>query len=458
MKLKKIAMRGLISLAVMVALCMFFARTVQTITTPKVSLVTAQSGRLEVKMNFTGEVHFPESEKFIISEASKTAVTVKAVYVDKGHWVNEGDIIFTTEVKSFDDDMKRLQNQYDEKNRTLLDLDIENRKLSKESKQNDLYDAMLKAQDALAEKSTAARVLAMESGITLTADVNEWSKQLAVQDKEVSAELEAAIEAAISANRIFESARGDFYAILEDKKMKVNDQVFRYIRQRNELLLAMDELRTQMVELNMLVKNLAEVKATRSGFIASMEVAAGDVYDGSKAAYTMNKVGVVPVLRASLSGIDRTIADETKAEIKNDNRGTTKTTVQQTVTEKDGSKYLYINIPQEMLEPGTTQIRRIVSSGGAQITITYRAKQSTTILPASAVRNEGENQYYVYLIQQSWGGFMTSANMKVVKTSVTVLERSDTNVSISEDLSYRQVADREDRALSDGQTVMEYVQ
>ena len=43
MKLKKFALRGLIALAVAVALCMFFARTVQTITTPKVKLVTGSS-------------------------------------------------------------------------------------------------------------------------------------------------------------------------------------------------------------------------------------------------------------------------------------------------------------------------------------------------------------------------------------------------------------------------------
>ena len=36
MKLKRFALRGLIVLFVAVALCMFFARTVQTITTPKV--------------------------------------------------------------------------------------------------------------------------------------------------------------------------------------------------------------------------------------------------------------------------------------------------------------------------------------------------------------------------------------------------------------------------------------
>ena len=47
MKLKKFALRGLIILAVAVALCMFFARTVQTITTPKVQLVTASNGRFE---------------------------------------------------------------------------------------------------------------------------------------------------------------------------------------------------------------------------------------------------------------------------------------------------------------------------------------------------------------------------------------------------------------------------
>lgn len=220
----------------------------------------------------------------------------------------------------------------------------------------------------------------------------------------------------------------------------------------------MADLETQIVELTRLVTELSEVKATRSGFITQMNVRAGEPYDGATAAYCMNKEDVQPVFRCSLDGIDRTIADETKAEIKNDNYGTTKTVVQKTVTEKDNSKYLYITIPEEMLQPNSTQIRRYMTEGGPQISITYRAKQATTILPASAVRNEGENMNYVYLIQNNWGGFMNGASMKVVKTQVTVLEHSDTSVSISEDLNYQQVADGEDRTLSDGATVMEYVQ
>ena len=46
---------------------------------------------------------------------------------------------------------------------------------------------------------------------------------------------------------------------------------------------------------------------------------------------------------------------------------------------------------------------------------------------------------------------------KLVKQPVTVLETSGRTVAISEDISYVDIGDREDRAVTDGQTVMEYV-
>ena len=69
MKLKRFALRGLIVLFVAVALCMFFARTVQTITTPKVQLVQSTSGRFEDKMTFRAQVYFAETEEFTVEEA-----------------------------------------------------------------------------------------------------------------------------------------------------------------------------------------------------------------------------------------------------------------------------------------------------------------------------------------------------------------------------------------------------
>ena len=46
MKMKKFALRGLLILAIVVALCMFFSGTVRTLTTPKVRFAQAKNGKL----------------------------------------------------------------------------------------------------------------------------------------------------------------------------------------------------------------------------------------------------------------------------------------------------------------------------------------------------------------------------------------------------------------------------
>lgn len=93
---------------------------------------------------------------------------------------------------------------------------------------------------------------------------------------------------------------------------------------------------------------------------------------------------------------------------------------------------------------------------GVQVSITNRAKQATTLLPHSAVRGSGD-AYYVYQIEYVYGGILSTRSMKVVKVPVTIIERSSTTVSIAEDLEDEEIAVREDRALTDGQTVMSYV-
>lgn len=456
MKLKKFALRGLITLAVLVALCMFFARTVQTITTPKVQLVTGTSGRFEEKMTFQAQVHFPKTEEIVVEAAKELNVTVKSIYVQPGHYVKAGETIFTAEAPTYTEEMEKLRDEYDAKSKELIDLDITNRKLSKESRQNELYEAMLTAQDELTDATYSARLLAQENGVTLSGDASTWTQQLSLA-RSVPTVVKLAVEKVNTAQTAYNAAQDAFYEVMENKKLRVKDEVFKYINDRNALIKTMDELTQQMIDLNATMSGLETVVAPRDGYIVSIAVEEGAAYDGVKAAYTMSAEGSMPVLRASLAGVERTIADGTRAEIESDIYGTEKTTVEKTAVEADGGKYLHVALPEDMLTPESAAIRRFVSDGGVEVNITYRAKQSTTLLPPSAVRGQ-EGDYYVYLIQNSWGGFMSSSSMKVVKTTVTVLEKSDKAVSIGEDLSYQQVADREDRALTDGQTVMEYVQ
>lgn len=455
MKLKRFALRGLIILAVVVALCMFFARTVQTITTPKVRLISPSKGRLEQEIKLTAQVYFPETEDIILDEAKKSAVTVAKVYVKPGHYVEEGDVIFTSEMPTYEEDLKKLKDDYAAKAQELAELDITNRKLSKESRQNELYEEMMAAQDELSERMYEARKAAMNAGITLTGEATEWKKQLAAIT-DVPQDVTGAVNKAAAAKATYDEARTAFFAIYEDRKLRVSTEVFTYIKDRNKLVKEMAELADDMLALDARVAQLAEVRAPRSGWISSVNVAAGESYDGSKAAYVLSAEESAPVLRASLTGVERKIADGTNATVGDSDSGTERTKVASTMTDATGEKWLLITMPESMAKPGSSAIRQAVSNEGVQVSITYRAKQSTTLLPASAVRSDGDSSY-IYLIQQNYGGFLSGSGMKVVKTTVSVIERNDKQVSIGEELSYQQIAYQEDRALSDGMTVMEYV-
>lgn len=455
MKLKRFALRGLIILAVVVALCMFFARTVQTITTPKVRLLSPTKGRLEQEIKLTAQVYFPETEEVLLEEAKKSAVTVAKVYVKPGHYVQEGDTIFTSEMPTYAEDLQKLQDDYAAKAQELIDLDITNRKLSKESRQNELYEDLLTAQDELSACMYAARRAAYDEGITLAGEVTDWQKQLAAIQG-VPGEVTTAVRKAAAAKTAYDEARAAFLAVCEDRKLRVSDEVFTYIKSRNKLLAEMQELSDDMLALDARAAQLETVRAPRSGYIVAVNVAAGDSYDGTKAAYVLSAEDSAPVLRASLTGVERKIADGTNVTVGDSDSGTERTKVSSTMTDTSGDKYLLINLPDSMAEPGSSAIRQAIANEGVAVSITYRAKQSTTLLPASAVRSDGENSY-IFLVQQNYGGLLSASGMKVVKTSVTVVERNDKQVSIEDDLGYQQIAYQEDRALSDGMTVMEYL-
>ena len=136
MKFHRFALRALVILAATVALCMFFARTVQTITTPKVKFISATRGRFEQKISLEAKVYFPETEEIFVPEAKTTSVTVVKTFVKEGHYVEERDVIFTGIVPNYKEELKKLADDYNTKSKELTNLDISNRLLSKESKQN----------------------------------------------------------------------------------------------------------------------------------------------------------------------------------------------------------------------------------------------------------------------------------------------------------------------------------
>ena len=101
MNKKKRALKALVWLGVIVAACMYFSRTIQTITTPKVKLVQATTGRIEQKISVEAKPYFPVETEITLNKAKDYPITVDKVYVKPGLLVKEGDTIFTATINDY---------------------------------------------------------------------------------------------------------------------------------------------------------------------------------------------------------------------------------------------------------------------------------------------------------------------------------------------------------------------
>ena len=453
MSKKKRALKALVWLGVVVAACMYFSRTIQTITTPKVKLAQASTGRIEQKIAVEAKAHFPVETEITLNKAKDYPITVDKVYVKPGLLVKEGDILFTATVNDYQSKEDDLLAKYNEKAQALIDLDIKNRKNSKQSMQNDLYALMIEKQDALNEAESKARLSAAAEGVELTFDQSLWEAKAAQGG--AGEETMALIRAAATARQAFETAREDFYASYENKKIKVKDEVFTYINDRNKILDEMRKLSDQMVELMEARQALSTITAGSEGYIVSLELKAGDGYDGQKAAYVIAKKEDMPVLRADVTDLKKEVGEGARVEVAGD-YDTFKSKVSAVVDDTDGRKYAEIELTDDILRTAGG-MQKLLQDGGIQASIVFRARKNATIIPASALRSEGDGEY-VFVAEREYGGFLQSGGLKAKKVTVTVIDRGDTAVSIQEDLSYQSIIDRADRTVEDGKPVMEYVE
>ena len=151
MNLKKFAVRGLIVLAVAVALCMFFSGTIKTITTAKVKLTQGKSGRLEEKVELNGVLTFPEVERVRFALAEGQSLTITKVNARAGYTVKAGDVIVEARVADYANTMKQYQTDYDGALDQLLLLESKNANIrlrSSDERYTECYFALRDAKKA----------------------------------------------------------------------------------------------------------------------------------------------------------------------------------------------------------------------------------------------------------------------------------------------------------------------
>jgi len=442
MNLKKFAIRGLVFLAVFVALCMFFSGTVRTITTPKVSVTKPKFGRFDEKISVTAKLEFTDPEEQAMALPDDLTLTVEKVNTRAGYTVQAGEVVAVAKVTGYDEKYAQYQDEYDKAVAALIQLQSKNLHPSK----RDLAyaDAYYGLQDARHE--ALARELEMDAQLG-----REKLKRVEEGYPEgASAELKGMIDRWREATAALAEAQTTMDRL---SHYTVEETIWSYLtdqreQQQNEEK-AEQNLR-RLVELN---DQAGAIVAPHDGYIVSMGLTVGETYDGKQAMYSLSEK--LPVLRADLSSL----SDDKRKKI---SEGMTanltfgEVTVESKVvakkTDSEGKWYADIELTPDAINAAGSVYSLTQDEQGIEVTLVYRAKANTTILPASAVSGTGETRT-IFVVEKDEGVFGGST-WTVSEMKVTVAGEADGRISVREELSAYTVVSGRDRTIRDGDTVM----
>ena len=444
MNLKKFAVRGIVILAICVALCMFFSGTVRTITTPKVRLTSAKRGKLEERIELSCKLAFAETEEIRYPLPDDLTISIVKVDTREGYSVSAGDVVIEAKVANFDQLRKQYQDAYDAAFEALATLENKNR----DTRVNKRDEAYADAYFALRDARRTAVSLGMELDSRLAREGLErtetgYPEGASDELKQLTDDWRAAVAAQAEAEAGMEAV----------SRYTVDDGVWSYITEQREQQAKQDEAEKSLKQLVLLNEQVKAIAAPRDGYIASLGVKEGDVYDGAQVLYSMTPEDKLPVLRADVSEVKRTIAEGMTAAFNVDSYDAVESKVVATGTDSDGKKYADIELTKQLVKARGSVYS--MTQEETPMTIVYRAREATSLVPTGAVRGSGDDRYI--LVTEEDRAAFGGSTLKLHKLAVKVLGESGGVTSVEDDVTYYTIAYGEDRPVNDGDAVMEYL-
>ena len=443
MNFKKFALRGLIILAVAVALCILFSGTIRTLTTPKVRFAQVRTGKFESVTELTGKVVFPEKEDVSIEVPDGMSLTVSRVLAEPGKQVRQGDKLLTAVVTDADKTLESLQQEIDTQRETLDSWARKNGSIRLSRNEQLWVDAGTAAREA--EKAERAARLDLLSRLELLG-LKEVPETLPENADEAVTESFAAWQEASDALSKARKAQSDL------DRYAVADEIWTVLKQKQEAEQKLADAENRMMQLMLLARKAEVITAPHDGYIIEVNVEKDTTVTGGMILMTITPEGQKPVIRSELPDLKLSVQKGTALTIPSDYWGYAETRVINTGMSSTGHPYIDAEITDDVIY-AIGEVASIMKEE-IKLRLSTRSKESTCLLPASAVRGSGDARY-VYVGETESSAF-AGTRITVQKVSVTVLAESASTVSIAEDMSWYKVLYMEDRVINEGGTVMLY--
>ncbi len=437
MKAKRVAVKGMLILMMVVALCLFFSGTFRTIITPKVQLVTVKNGRLTHPYVYSGQIVYTDTDD--VSYQVAQPVVVGSVYVRPGDFVREGDALFSLRHSNEAEQAAKLEAAYQAALLAQLEFDLANQ----DDRPDDRAREYMQAYSALQTATLYEGQARLELERLLPADV-------ALPETGYPEDAEEPVKRACDAWRDAaankQSAQAAFKRASENYEMP--EAARQYLNREQELTRnlndASDELKAFYTERDA----MRTIAAPHDGYIAAVSVRAGGSYDGRTALCSMTDADGTPVIAIDTADADRPIPEGTAVTL-HTQWGEFASAVVAAGSNGPGQAYAHIAVPQEMLDQGIS----LYLLHSISVQITMKSAQAYSLIPVSAIHGTGADRY-VYVVEESKTA-LGGAEMKVREFAVTVVDEADGMAAVEERMARSRLAYQEDRPLSDGVTVME---
>lgn len=441
MQLKKYALRGMIILAVFVALCILFAGTIRSLTIPKIRFAPVKTGKFEKVTELTGKVVFPEEEPITMKIPEGYSLTVTGVSVTPGQKVKKGDKLLSAELTDAEKTLASLQKEYDTAQATLDAWERKNgevRLTRAETQWMEAYGAAREAESAemAARMDVLAHLEESEIPDALPEDAGEELKDAWTAWEKAAGERDSARKTLKDLDR---------YAIA--------DEVWTQLEQKREAEAKRADAENQIIALRLLIRRTTALTAAHDGYISAVDVQKGGTVAGDDPLLSMTPEGSDPVIRIDVSKLDQKLQKGAAVTVDSDDWGRTDTRVVNTGLSVSGHPYADAEINKDVIY-ALGQVSDMMKKEEIKVTLNTKAQESSCLVPAAAVRGSGKGRY-VYVGEEDNSAF-GGKRIIVRKTDVTVLDESSATVSVAEDLTYSKVLYMEDRPIEENGVVMPY--
>ena len=452
MRLKKIALRGMIILAAIVALCILFAGTLRSLTTPKVEFAEVKIGKFEKVVEMTGNVVFPEKEDFTIAVPDEMSVTVEKIIVSTGEHVKAGDALMNARVTDYEKKLAEQKEKYDKARDELDAWERKNGDIRLTNNEKQWMAAYEKERDAVTREQDLRLSLMAEFNLTDVAELTEETLKQ-TKDKQV-------IEKYVEWQTVQEEMAAAKKELKSLERYAIADDVWATLQTKRDKQKEMEDAEAKMMEIRKLQNTVATIKAPHEGYVVAIKASKETPLVGDKAeVIQITPEGKGPVLRVMLKDKnDQPVNVQKGAVLTIPVSKWEKVDAKVTAlgVDKNGDKYADAAITDK-IERDLGNVSSMIKKGDIKMRLTTRSKETTQLIEAGAVHSEGNNTRFVYtgIIEEAPLG---GTRIVVKRQDLDVLAESEKYVSVAEGtIDYNvKVLWKEDRTINDKDVVMKY--